>query len=104
MSRQHINPLQWHQAVEIARQSCARFFRDGGSPADALGAFGVPVEAHLSGDWVRRSMRSPKSSARRPRGAPPSQSFAFRNPARLAPAAMLGLFFCSRRSSRASGP
>lgn len=51
MSRQHINPLQWHQAVEIARQSCARFFRDGGTPADALGAFGVPVEAHLSSDW-----------------------------------------------------
>ena len=51
MSPQHVNPLQWHQAVGVARQSCARFFRDGGTPADALGAFGVPVEAHLSGDW-----------------------------------------------------
>jgi hypothetical protein len=51
MSPQHVNPLQWHQAVGIARQSCARFFRDGGTPADALSAFGVPADAHLSGDW-----------------------------------------------------
>jgi hypothetical protein len=51
MSPQHVNPLQWHQAVAIARQSCARFFRDGGTPADALSAFGVPADAHLSADW-----------------------------------------------------
>jgi hypothetical protein len=46
----HVNPLQWHQAVGVARQSCARFFRDGGSPADALAAFGLPAEAQSS-DW-----------------------------------------------------
>lgn len=51
MSPQHVNPLQWHQAVAIARQSCARFFRDGGAPADALSAFGVPVDARLAADW-----------------------------------------------------
>ena len=51
MSPQHVNPLQWHQAVGIARQSCPRFFRDGGAPADALKAFGVPANAHLSADW-----------------------------------------------------
>ena len=51
MSPQHVNPLQWYQAVGIARQSCARFFRDGGTPADALSAFGVPADAHLAGDW-----------------------------------------------------
>ena len=47
----HVNPLQWHQAVGVARQSCARFFRDGGSPADALAAFGLASEAQTSGDW-----------------------------------------------------
>jgi hypothetical protein len=46
----HVNPLQWHQAVGVARQSCARFFRDGGSPADALAAFGLAAEAQSS-DW-----------------------------------------------------
>ena len=50
MSPHHVNPLQWHQAVGVARQSCARFFRDGGTPADALNAFGVSVDARLSGD------------------------------------------------------
>lgn len=29
---QHINPVQWHQAVGYARQACARFFRDGSTP------------------------------------------------------------------------
>ena len=38
MSPHHINPLQWHQAVGVARQSCARFFRDGGSPAKSSAA------------------------------------------------------------------
>ena len=51
MSPQHVNPLQWHQAVGVARQSCARFFRDGGTAVDALSAFGVPVDACFSGDW-----------------------------------------------------
>jgi hypothetical protein len=46
----HVNPLQWHQAVGVARQSCARFFRDGGNPADALKAFGLAHET-ASSDW-----------------------------------------------------
>jgi len=41
MNRNHINPLQWHSAVGVARQICARVFRDGGSPADAVIAFGL---------------------------------------------------------------
>ena len=49
----HINPLQWHQALGVARQSCARFFRDGGVPADAMLAFGLtPAEAGLT-DWSK---------------------------------------------------
>jgi hypothetical protein len=36
-----ISPVQWDQAIGLARQTCARIFRDGGSPADAVHAFGL---------------------------------------------------------------
>ncbi len=39
----HLNPIQWHQAVAVSRQTCARVFRDGGTPAEALAAFGLAV-------------------------------------------------------------
>jgi hypothetical protein len=48
----HINPFQWHQALGIARQACARIFRDGGRPADALEAFGV-TKAVGGHDWSK---------------------------------------------------
>jgi len=48
MSPHHVNPLQWHQAVGIARQSCARVFRDGGTPTDALKAFGVSADERVA--------------------------------------------------------
>ncbi len=60
MSPHHVNPLQWHQAVGVARQSCARFFRDGGTPADALGAFGVAADERMAerlGQGGRRHRR-----------------------------------------------
>jgi len=41
MIRNNINPLQWHSAIGVARQICARVFRDGGTPADAVTAFGL---------------------------------------------------------------
>jgi hypothetical protein len=50
MSPRHINPVQWQQSVGYARQACARFFRDGGSPADALAAFGMSGSLP-SADW-----------------------------------------------------
>jgi hypothetical protein len=53
MSFNHINPLQWHQAMGVARASCARFFRDGGMPADALLAFGLSAEERVGQDWSR---------------------------------------------------
>jgi hypothetical protein len=53
MSRDHINPLQWHQAVGIARQVGARIFRDGGSPADALAQFGIAGAGIGPLDWSR---------------------------------------------------
>lgn len=44
----HLNPIQWHQALAVSRQTCARVFRDGGAPADALAAFGVSIDADLT--------------------------------------------------------
>ncbi len=37
----HVDPIHWHQSLGFARQACARIFRDGGAPADALAAFGL---------------------------------------------------------------
>jgi len=53
MTPDYINPVAWNQAIGLARQSCARIFRDGGTPADALAAFGLAASdaAHL--DWTR---------------------------------------------------
>ena len=50
MNRDHINPMQWHQAVGFARQSCARIFRDGGTPAEAIRVFGLNA-ADPAADW-----------------------------------------------------
>ena len=47
------DPAAWHQAVGIARQACARIFRDGGTAADAVLAFGI-AGSHSAGiDWGR---------------------------------------------------
>jgi hypothetical protein len=45
----HISSVQWEQAVGYARETCARIFRDGGSPRVALSAFGL--SAARSADW-----------------------------------------------------
>ena len=44
-----ISPVQWDQALGLARQTCARIFRDGGSPTDAARAFGLEGAS----DWDR---------------------------------------------------
>ena len=44
------NPVQWRQAMDYARQACARIFRDGGKPSDALAAFGLTCH-EPSVDW-----------------------------------------------------
>lgn len=49
----NINPLQWHQSVGLARQSCARIFRDGGAPEDALRAFGLETFDAGPTDWSK---------------------------------------------------
>lgn len=47
----HVDPIHWHQSVGYARQACARIFRDGGSPANALEAFGLDGRGET--DWAR---------------------------------------------------
>jgi hypothetical protein len=47
----HLSPLQWHQAIAVSRQECARIFRDGGTPGDALVAFGLKADDAVS--WER---------------------------------------------------
>jgi hypothetical protein len=47
----HVNPILWNQSIGYARQACARIFRDGGTPADAMKAFGL--ESRRDQDWSR---------------------------------------------------
>ena len=49
----HINPVQWNEAVAHARQACARVFRNGGAPKDALAAFGLTRDGAPGGDWSK---------------------------------------------------
>ena len=51
MSPQLSNPAQWSHALGYARQSCARIFRDGGTPADALATFGLKGRRSAQDDW-----------------------------------------------------
>jgi len=41
MGPSHIAAQRWQQSCDYARQICARFFRDGCAPRDALKAFGL---------------------------------------------------------------
>jgi hypothetical protein len=49
----HVNSLQWHHAQSIARQTCARVFRDGGQPADALQVFDIKLSETRRLGWAR---------------------------------------------------
>lgn len=49
----HISPAQWQQSIGYSRQSCARVFRDGGTPLDALAAFGLTASASEPANWDR---------------------------------------------------
>jgi hypothetical protein len=48
----NINPVQWQQAIGLARAGCARVFRDGGSPGDAMARFGLKASGRHH-DWDR---------------------------------------------------
>jgi hypothetical protein len=47
----YVSPIQWHQVIAVSRQECARIFRDGGTPQDALVAFGLSRDEKV--DWER---------------------------------------------------
>jgi len=47
------DPAQWHQAIGVARQACARIFRDGGNAGDAVKAFGIEAASAATADWSR---------------------------------------------------
>lgn len=51
MNPQFSNPVQWQQNVGLARQACARVFRDGGTPGEALRVFGLSDE-DAPRDWA----------------------------------------------------
>jgi hypothetical protein len=46
----HLNPIQWHQALAVSRQTCARVFRDGGTPVEALASFGLVGSEDINWD------------------------------------------------------
>jgi hypothetical protein len=50
MTPNFAHPAEWQQMTGLARTACARIFRDGGNPADALRAFGLP-DADAPRDW-----------------------------------------------------
>jgi hypothetical protein len=49
----HINPIQWHHAIAVSRQACGRVFADGGTPADAIVAFGLNAAADHELTWEK---------------------------------------------------
>jgi hypothetical protein len=49
----HINALQWDHAQSIARQTCARIFREGGQPEDALQEFDLKSSQTSKLGWGR---------------------------------------------------
>ena len=49
----HINPIQWQQSIAVSRERCARVFRDGGTPAEALAAFGLKLSSGQDVTWER---------------------------------------------------
>jgi len=46
----HVHPRQWHQAIALAREVCARYFLDGRSPTDAVRAHGLAPSD--TGGWA----------------------------------------------------
>lgn len=54
LTPEYVDAVQWHQTLGFARQACARVFRDGGAPVDALKAFGLASHADKAGgDWSK---------------------------------------------------
>ena len=65
MHPQHVNPQQWQNSIGLARQVCARVFRDGGTPLDAMRALDLP-DLEPTTDWARAVDRIASALAVRP--------------------------------------
>lgn len=63
----HINPILWQQSLGLARQICARVFRDGGRPGDALQAFGLAATVTTTWDKAVEMIASELSRSSAPR-------------------------------------
>lgn len=50
MTMHYTETAEWDHATGVARQVCARVFRDGGAPSDALDAFGLAHE-DVQNNW-----------------------------------------------------
>jgi len=37
----HVNPIEWNQALGLARRSCSQVFQQGGGPCDAIRLHGL---------------------------------------------------------------
>jgi hypothetical protein len=63
------NTVQWHHNIGYARDVCARLFRDGRSPSEALTAFGLPSDAAIGWstavDRITAHLSAPQTSAPR---------------------------------------
>ena len=65
MCPQNINPQQWQHSIGLARQVCARVFRDGGTPADAMRALDL-ADLEQTSDWARAVERIASALSVRP--------------------------------------
>lgn len=65
----HVNPILWQQSIGLARQICARVFRDGGQASDALTAFGLKANATISWDKAVEAIAEEMSRTSRRRAA-----------------------------------
>ena len=78
MMKQHVDAAQMDYATGIARQVCARVFRDGGTPADAMEVFGIAhVGVHAGWrDAVDTIARALATKSRTPPVEPPFKAAA----------------------------
>lgn len=47
----HINPVEWENALSMARSICAGLFKKGSTAQEALRLYGVPQTAGTTGNW-----------------------------------------------------
>lgn len=64
MTPAHINPIQWQQALGLARQISARVFRDGGVASDAVAAVGLKAAKDVTWDKAVELIASELSKTR----------------------------------------